>query len=127
MWNFCFIPNFDETISVHQILKAEQSNSWLDGDVTGEDEKEGEWDFGQAINFYTVKAGPGFQLFMVDPAASSGTWEITDDLTQGKMSHVSAWIYTAPNSVPIPASVFLLGSGILGIIGLGRNRKKHML
>ncbi len=54
-------------------------------------------------------------------------WTGTEEITitglwpdQGSFSHVT--LYGTP--VPIPAAVWLLGSGLLGLIGVGRRMKK---
>src|SRR3989344_1992038 len=32
--------------------------------------------------------------------------------------------YTAPNAIPVPAAVWLFGSGLLGLVGIARRKKK---
>jgi hypothetical protein len=55
-----------------------------------------------------------------------GTWNGTDDImldgfwpAQGAISHVSIFGSAA---VPVPAAVWLFGSGLLGLVGLARRR-----
>lgn len=79
-----------------------------------------------ALGFYAVKAGPQFALYYVDPYQTSGIWS-TIHLTVGKdqmpeISHLSALAETAP--VPEPATLILLGSGLLGLAGVRRKIKK---
>ena len=55
-----------------------------------------------------------------------GTWNGTDDIVlngfwpaQGAISHVSIY----GSAVPVPAAVWLFGSGLLGLIGIARRKK----
>ncbi len=83
------------------------------------------------IYFYTIKAagggnsGGGFEVYWIENGATTGDWELYDKTHN--MSHISGWTFTNPppsTPVPIPASVLLLGSGLVGIIGFSRRKKK---
>ena len=39
-------------------------------------------------------------------------------------NHIGAWVYTETNPVPIPSAVWLLGTGLIGIVGIRRKIKK---
>ena len=78
----------------------------------------GTWNTMDDISFFTVKAGTGFTVWWVDSAANSGEWS-TEFLFVGKknqpaISHLSAWTLNTV-SVPEPATILLLGFGLLGI------------
>lgn len=79
------------------------------------------------VSYYTVKAGPQFALYKVDPAANSGTWS-TEHLTVGRSNNqpsISHFGAVANNiSVPEPAALILLGLGLLGIAGVRRKMKR---
>lgn len=101
------------------------------GDLTltfGDEAKSGEWFAGVEIAFYSVKAGNQYALYWVDPASSSGTWS-TEDLFVGRgnhpeLSHLSAWVNAgATVHTPEPATLMLLGSGLLGVAAFGRRRR----
>ena len=92
------------------------SNSWSSG-------------FGGQLLFSNEQTGFGggqtmsfFSYDEVDPAVNpsvksslvNGEWRV--DTTSGTVSYVSA--------VPIPAAVWLLGSGLVGLIGISRRRKR---
>ena len=83
----------------------------------------GAWEVasGDVLNFYTVKGGPNFSLFRLVPALAEGDWtnEFLPDAGQSgnppTISHFAG--YTV---VPIPATIFLFGTGLIGLAGFGR-------
>lgn len=85
---------------------------------------------GPNIEFYTVKASTEFAVYwMGQDGASSGLWSTEHLLNNGgnipTISHLSLWNpSTETPPIPEPSTVFLLGLGLLGILGLGRKLKK---
>ena len=74
----------------------------------------------------TDKAGPGSLYFGAYDANAnvtlfSGTWSLTFNGPKG--SATAATLTWTPTGVPLPAAVYLLGSGLLGMAGVGRRRK----
>ena len=51
----------------------------------------------------------------------SGTWSLVWNGAQGAAT--SATLSWTPTSVPVPAALWLLGSGLLGVAGVGRRRQ----
>ena len=91
----------------------------------------GTWTTEQPIDFYIVKGGTQFTIWWIQESAASGTWT-TDHLENGggntpQISHLSAYddlnTNTPATDVPEPATLTLLGIGILSIAGLMKRRK----
>lgn len=92
--------------------------------------KSGTWSTGTPpaalVSFYSVKAANDFALYLVSPAAGSGSWNCENLRTPNgrntpAISHFSG--VGTVTDVPEPGTLLLLGSGLLGI-GLMR-RKRH--
>ncbi|MDH5513939.1 MAG: VPLPA-CTERM sorting domain-containing protein [Gammaproteobacteria bacterium] len=72
---------------------------------------------------------PGFAAWLFDgPAAASdaGTWLVAwtnQNGVQHDLSHLSIY---APTPVPVPAAVWLFGSGLLGLVGVARRKNRPL-
>lgn len=92
------------------------SNSWGDtigGQLLWSNSQTG---FGgtQTTSFFSFDAvDPAFNP-STRSAFANGQWKV--DTTLGQLSYVSA--------VPVPAAVWLLGSGLVGLVGISRRRTK---
>jgi hypothetical protein len=80
-----------------------------------------------AVSFYSIKGAKEFALYYVDPSQPEGSWTTRHLLTpQGnnipEISHFTADLSPAP--VPEPATIILLGTGLLGLAGMGRRKFK---
>jgi len=77
---------------------------------------------GALLNFYSVKAANAYALYWEDPASDEGTWSTIDLLNQGyggaglEISHFSGY------TVPIPGALYLLGSGLAGLVVIRRRK-----
>lgn len=81
----------------------------------------GSWSSDVALNAYLLKAGPGFELYYLPTPAASGDWAITcltnDQGIPHDISHFTGY-------VPIPPTALLLGSGLIGLVGIRRKLRK---
>ncbi len=86
----------------------------------------GEWTTDDPIEFYTVKAGNDFALYWLDGGADAGYWSTEHLENNGgnipEVSHLSTWNPVEP--IPEPATIFLFGTGLVGIAGYRRHKKK---
>jgi len=96
--------------------------------------------FSENVYYYTVKVSGRLALYQIIDGARTVNWAnetiFNDNKNKNKnkelqlqdVSHVTFWSIKNKQSssqVPIPASVFLFGSGLLGVLGLVRTRKKQ--
>jgi len=94
----------------------------------------GTWTSDKIVEFYSVKAGSGkngneggFSFYWLGEGADSADWN-TATLNDKGISHLSVWNSQsegASSNTPEPATMLLLGSGLLGLVGL--KRRKNLL
>ena len=132
-----FIGKLNKPASGTALTESDTSGSFigtLDGTCAATGCKSGTWhfdatDINWVVSYLAVKAGAQFALYDVDPDADSGTWN-TDDLWVGTthpnhpaLSHLALFgDRTVPTDVSEPASLALLGSGLLGFAMFRRRR-----
>lgn len=127
----------DSTLLIDNYWKVEASNGTTgpltvassDGGFTGTWSLSDPWEIG----FYVVKASNEFALYYVHPFADSGTWSTKHLLTGSNgnnnnhnipdISYLSVSA-TRETPIPEPATIFLMGAGLLGLAGYSRWKVK---
>jgi hypothetical protein len=65
---------------------------------------------------FALKAGPEFSAYhLLDGTNTSGIWNI-NSWTNKELSHFTVYV----TSIPIPAAVWLFGSGLVGLVTFSR-------
>lgn len=77
-----------------------------------------------SANTLLSSTGSGVSAF--DPNLLAGSYHavVTGTVTGSKGGSYSFSLYAVPQPVPVPAAAWLLGSGLIGLVGVARRRKQ---
>lgn len=87
--------------------------------------------FPGGITFYAVKASTYYAFYYENPAEVNGSWSTYDlwlEKGRGEILEVSHWTGYNGSSAPVPepATMILLGTGLIGLAGFGRKRLRKV-
>jgi hypothetical protein len=123
----------DRTVSTYAMTTGKDDTASTE-ELTiqaGNDEKTGTWaitasDPLTGVSFFVVKGAGEYALYYLDPVMTEGLWTTTHLLTpngknQPELSHLTL-VYGDMVPVPEPATMILLGIGLVGFAGFGRKK-----
>jgi len=107
---------------------TEGSLSITTEDLTGDDPYQwGSWSSDVSLIGYSLKGSDKFALYYLDPNSgpwTSGYWNMYDVLNNGDQNPTLSH-FTGYAPIPEPATMLLLGSGLLGLAAFRRKFRKR--
>jgi hypothetical protein len=130
--DYVFLDNSGKDIT-------ENPNQLLDGVLTGDldaNAPTGNFALGDTTGYtrlvLALRGGGGgpnglqpiWAAFLLPDGVTSGDWEQYVAIGENDKNLSHAILYGVPTPVPVPAALWLFGSGLLGLAGIARRRRK---
>jgi hypothetical protein len=108
--------------SQHGFRQTVPSNGYITGGIT-----RSEYGFDLAAGAYVSSTFFSGNTPSGEPAFDEQAWRgeaSTDQRVDKNTSGTGAWLVRTPSEVPEPSTIWLLGSGLIGLIGFGKRRSR---